>query len=96
MGDMDQLERLEGVEQMAYVAAHDDVAKKYNERAKKVVKKSAPVKASVSVSPQELDGVEDMAYIAAQSEEKNKTKSKPSVRKFISDLITKNKEDKSM
>ena len=83
-----------GLEEMAYIAAHEDVAKKYNEsgKAKKqAYEKSAPNQPA----KQELDGVEDMAYIAANHMDSNKKKSKPAVREYIASLLNKNKDKDS-
>ena len=83
-----------GLEEMAYIAAHEDVAKKYNESGKA---KKQPSQKSAPNQPakQELDGVEDMAYIAANHIDSDKKKSKPAVREYIASLINKNKDKDS-
>ena len=87
-----------GIEEMAHIAANPDVAKAYNEEGRK--NRKAPTNQEI-VKPQvkqKLEGVEDMAYIAAQSQENDKKKSNSKVRKFIEDLLNKNKnkDDHSM
>ena len=87
-----------GIEEMAHIAANPDVAKAYNEEGRKNRKQPTNQEIAKPQVKQELEGVEDMAYIAAHNQEKDKKKSNSKVRKFIEDLLNKNKnkDDHSM
>ena len=88
---MDKNENDIGLEEMAYIASHEDAAKAYNEKGLK--NRKEPVKPAKVQAPkeQELEGIEEMAYIAAQAEKEAK-KPKRNVRDIIANMIRHNKE----
>ena len=87
-----------GIEEMAHIAANPAVAKAYNEEGWKNRKAPTNQESTKPSANRTLEGIEDMAYIAAQSQENDKKKSNSKVRKFIEDLLNKNKnkDDHSM
>ena len=79
-------------EQMAHIAAHEDVARKYNESGR--ANRTVPPKQPTKTTPieQELDGIEDMIDTAARHMDNSKKKSKPAVIRHIANLLSKNRD----
>ena len=75
-----------GIEEMAYIAAHPAVQHEYNKSSKTTKKRVVSSTTKESIKPNKLEGIEDMAHIAA-THSSTPRKKKSSIISKVKDYI---------